>query len=90
MPDRLAQFNAALEASGFRAADSDQYARRFAMRRAMGLVRIDDTFPAITRPTIQHALGTLATRIESLQYDVNVEGLETEDGTTDFEVAIPG
>ena len=87
-PDRLAQFEAALEACGFRGADSRHYTRPFAMRRPVGLVPVDSTFPAITRPTIQTALGTLAVRVESLQYDVNVEGLEHEEGTVEFEEKI--
>jgi hypothetical protein len=35
-------------------------------------------------------LGPLATRVEALQYDVNVEGLEHEDGTVEFDAAITG
>jgi hypothetical protein len=85
---RLTQFATALEAYGFRTADSGHYTRQFAMRRPIGLVRVDNTFPAITRPTIQSALGPLAPRIESLQYDVSVEGLEHEDGTVEFEAAL--
>lgn len=87
---RLTQFTTALEACGFRTADSGHYTRRFAMRRAVGLIRVDSTFPAITRPIIQSALGPLAPRIEALQYDVNVDGLEHEEGTVEFEAAIPG
>ena len=85
---RLNQFTAALESCGFRDSDSGQYTRRFAVRRPMGLVRVDESCPAITRPVIQAALGPLATRIESLQYDVSVEGLEREDGTAEFEAAV--
>jgi hypothetical protein len=86
---RLKQFTSALEACGFRDADSGHYTRRFALRRPIGLIRVDKNFPAITRPTIQIALGTLASRIESLQYDVSVEGLESEDGTKGFSKVIP-
>jgi len=89
-PARLGQFTAALQACDCRDGDRQHYTRRFAMRRPMGLVRVDDKFPAITRPTIQTALGSLAPRIESLQYDVSVEGLEHEDGTVEFDAAIPG
>jgi len=86
---RLKQFTTALESCGYRAADSSHYVRRFVMRRPMGLVRVDSTFPAITRLAIQSVLGQHATRIESLQYEVNVEGLEHEDGTAEFDAAIP-
>jgi hypothetical protein len=86
---RLKQFTAALESCGFRQADSEHYLRRFAIRRPMGLVRVDKKFPALTRPSIQGALGQLASRIESLQYDVSVEGLESEDGTAGFSAIVP-
>jgi hypothetical protein len=89
MSSRLTQFTIALESCGFHTIDSGHYTRRFSMRRPMGLVRIDNTFPAITRPTIQSVLGPLSPRVESLQYDVNVEGLEHEDGTLEFESMIP-
>jgi hypothetical protein len=87
-PARLAQFTTALEASGFRTADAGLYTRRFAMRRPMGLVAVDNSFPAVTRPTIQKALGPLSSRVESLQYDVDVEGLEFEEGTSKFNSVI--
>lgn len=89
VPARLTQFAAALESCGFRNADRGHYLRRFAMRRPMGLVRVDKKFPALTRPSIQGALGQLASRIESLQYDVSVEGLECEDGTARFSAVVP-
>lgn len=88
-PARLTQFVTSLEACAFRNEDRDHYSRRFALRRPMGLVRVDSSFPAITRSTINNVLGPLATRIETLQYDVNVEGLEHEDGTREFDEVIP-
>lgn len=88
-PLRLSQFSTALERCGFRAADRAHYGRRFSMRRPMGLVPVDGSFPKITRLTIQDALGPVASRVESLQYDVNVEGLEHEDGTAEFKAVIP-
>jgi hypothetical protein len=89
VPGRLSQFTAAVEACGFRDTDRGYYTRQFLLRRPMGLVLVDESFPAITRPTIESALGFLAPRIESLQYDVSVEGLEHEDGTVEFETVIP-
>lgn len=89
VPTLHGRFEAALEGCGFHDADRAHYSRRFAMRRPIGLVRIDSSFPAITRMTIQNVLGPLAPRIESLQYDVSVEGLENEDGTDEFNLALP-
>ena len=55
------------------------------MRRPLAVATVDATFPAITRHVVQTALGTLAPRVESVQYDVNIEGLEHEDGTPGFD-----
>lgn len=81
-------FRQLLEANDYLMDDSDRYTRRFVLRRPLGLVHVNDSFPAITRPRIQSALGESAARVEALWYDVNVEGLETEDGTASFEAAL--
>jgi hypothetical protein len=83
------QFATALETYGFRNADTEHYNRQFAMRRPMATVPVDSSFPAITRLTIQGMLGKLADRIDAIQYDVSVEGLEYEDGTAGFYAAVP-
>jgi hypothetical protein len=81
---KRSQFLNALKLCGFRAEDGALYTRRFSMRRPIGIVAVDSAFPAITRSTIQTALGPLAPRIDGLQYEVNVEGLEHEDDTEEF------
>jgi hypothetical protein len=86
---RLQQFKSALESCGLFHSKLALYTRRFVMRRPLALVCVDKDFPAITRPVIQSALGTLASRVESLQYDVNLEGLEHVDGTRAFAAMIP-
>jgi hypothetical protein len=88
-PKRLSQFEAALEAYSFRKADSGQYTNRYVLRRPLAVARIDADFPALTRPMIQHILGVNAVRIESLEYDINIEGLEAEDGTIGFTSVLP-
>ena len=80
---------AALEGCGLHGSDIEYYTRSYAMRRPMAIVPVNGAFPAISRPAIQHLLGPLAARIDSVQYDVSVEGLEREDGTADFEAAVP-
>lgn len=88
---RLAQFTAGLEHYGYRDADGNQYKRRFALRRPLAVVPVDDRFPAITRPTVQAALGEeRSSRIDGLQYDVNLEGLEVEDGKPSFPAILQG
>jgi hypothetical protein len=83
--ERLAS---ALEACGFRPADAAHYSRRYVLRRPMAIVRVDKSCPAITRHVVQTALGSLATRVGSLQYEVTVEGLEHEEGTPQFDGAV--
>jgi hypothetical protein len=87
VPVKLSEFTSALALAGYREEDSVRYSRKFLMRRPLALVPIDSAFPAITRSGIQSLLGLNATRIESLSFDVNVEGLEHEEGSPDFEAA---
>lgn len=89
VPDRLQQFTAAAQACGLVQTELAHYARRFVLRRPLAVVPVDKHFPAITRPVIQSALGSLAARVETLTYDVNLEGLEHEDGTPGFKAALP-
>ncbi len=84
----LMQFTKALKAAGFHAEDASQYTRRFARRRPLAIIPVDGTFPSITRPMIQASLGSLAARVEAIQYEVNLEGLEHEDGSQRFENSI--
>lgn len=86
--DRLARFESALDVCGFRHEDAAHYSRCYVMRRPVGLVRVDKTFPMLTRKTVEGALGSLAARIGSVQYEVIVDGLEHEEGTSDFDAAI--
>jgi len=83
------KFLSALESSGYRTVDSVHYTRKFIMRRPMALVPVDHLFPTISRPVIQRILDTKASRVESIQYDVNVEGLECDETSTEFGAAIP-
>ena len=86
---RLGRFFDTLEKVGLRKADLPHYLRQYSFRRALAVVPVDKNFPALTRPVVQQSLGTLALRIESLQYAVNVEGLEKEEGTPQFSAVIP-
>lgn len=86
--ERTTKFEALLAFSDFSIADVAHYSRKFTQRRPLAIVPVDATFPSITRPTIQQALGPLATRVDSFRYEVNVEGLEHEQGSTVFEAAM--
>jgi hypothetical protein len=79
------RFQQSLRTCGFREEDSAHYSRLFAIRRPLAVVPVDAKFPAITRKVIQSTLGAaLGSRIGGLQYDVDVEGLEAEEGTPGF------
>jgi hypothetical protein len=88
-PVRADRFLVALERAGLRKVDFPHFQRQFALRRPLAIVPVNDKFPALTRPAIQSSLGPLAQRIESLQYAVNLEGLEMEEGTPGFSAVVP-
>lgn len=88
-PAHLSRFTDALESCGYRELDKAHYSRAFILRRPQAVVPVDSAFPAITRTALQTALGPLASRIESIQYDVDVDGLEHEDGTPVFNAVFP-
>jgi Putative PD-(D/E)XK family member, (DUF4420) len=86
---RTDRFLAALEKDGLHMPDLPHYGHQYSLRRALAVVPVDKKFPALTRPAIQKAMGTMSQRIESLQYAVNLEGLENEEGTPLFSAAVP-
>jgi hypothetical protein len=87
-PRRREDFSAALDASGFRDADASHYDRCFVLRRPMAIVQVSGTSPAITRRLLQDTLGEVASRIDSVEYDLNIDGLESDDGSASFSAAI--
>jgi hypothetical protein len=86
---RRKRFSDALERAGLQKADHAHDGRKYSLRRALAVVPVDQKFPALTRPAIQKAIGALSQRIESLQYAVNLEGLEKEEGTPQFAATVP-
>jgi hypothetical protein len=89
LPSDEKQFLTALESSGYSTVDHSQYNRLFALRRPVAVVPIDSQFPTITSSTLQALLGQEAHRIDRFVYDVNVEGLESEEGTEVYKTAFP-
>ena len=87
-PSRSAAFASALEASGVRKPDVQHYNRAFGMRRPMGVIPVDASCPAISRPMIQKVLGPLAARVGNVRYEVDVDGLEMEVGTASCEAIL--
>lgn len=78
------RFAAGLEACGFQIPDQIHYRRKFALRRPLAIAQVDKRFPAVTRPGIEKLLGARASRIESIQYEVNIEGIAVEEGHRTF------
>jgi hypothetical protein len=88
-PTRKARFVKSLEKLGVKGEDLAHYGRGFSLRRTMAIVPVDNNFPVISRTSLQNILGDLSQRIESLQYAVNLEGLEKEDGDPEFLAVVP-
>jgi hypothetical protein len=83
------QLQAALQESGFRDADRANYSRRYVLRRPLAAIHVDGRLPAITRASIQAKFGPQAARLEAVEYDLNIEGLEVEDENEAFSAAFP-
>jgi hypothetical protein len=88
-PKEKKDFLTALESNGYSSVDHAQYDRLFALRRPIAVVPIDSQFPTITSSTLQALLGQEAHRIDRFVYDVNVEGLESEEDTDVYRTAFP-
>jgi len=78
-----------LESCGYSSQDHSQYNRAFGLRRPLALVPIDSRFPTITSTSLQYLLGEEAHRIDRFVYDVNVDGLESEEGTEFYAEVFP-
>jgi hypothetical protein len=87
-PAQVARLEAALSSLDYRHADAVHYQRRYALRRPLAVVSVDDNCPAITPTQLRSAVGALLQRIGFVEYAVTLDGLEHEDGTEEFTVAI--
>jgi hypothetical protein len=83
------QFRDRLESCGYSSRDHSHYNRAFSLRRPLALVPIDSRFPTITSASLQDLLGKEAHRIDRFVYDVNVDGLESEEGTQLYTEVFP-
>lgn len=83
------QFRDRLESCGYSSRDNSQYNRAFGLRRPLAVVPIDSRFPTITSASLQELLGTEAHRIDRFVYDVNLEGLESEEDTQLYTEVFP-
>jgi hypothetical protein len=83
------QFRDRLELCGYSSRDHSQYNRAFGLRRPLAIVPIEARFPSITSDGLQTLLGQESNRIARFVYDVNVEGLEGEEGTQLYSQVFP-
>jgi len=84
----LARFRHSLHKCGFMEENGIPYDKRFILRRPLAIVPVVDPLPTLTRPRLAEATGAESNRIEHVWYDLNIEGLEFEDGSEVFRSAI--
>lgn len=84
LPDslRTKRLDELLVKTGLKDSELILYPKQWRLRRPIAHIPIDKKFPKISRPDISAILGGRASRIDYLEYSVNVEGLGTE--KTDF------
>lgn len=87
--NRQTQFHTALEALGYSPIDHPHYERPFSLRKPLAIVPIDEKFPSITSSSLSTLLGKEAHRVDRLVYDVNIEGLESSEGTSLYQSVFP-
>jgi hypothetical protein len=85
----LKAFHDSLESVGYVTADRSQYDRSFALRRPLALIPVDAKFPVITMSSLFTSIGEAAHRLDHIEYHVNVEGLESEEGTELYSTIFP-
>jgi hypothetical protein len=83
------EFHVHLESYGGVAHDYSQYDRSFDLRRPLAVIPVDSFFPAIVPSSLKSILGEEAHRVDHIVYDVNVEGLESEEGTKLYSEVFP-
>jgi hypothetical protein len=77
-------FQDRLDAMGYNYEHAQLYAARYVLRQSLSFIPIGEGFPRITLELIQHGLGEEAARVQTVQYDLNVEGLGHEQGQDGF------
>ena len=72
---RLKSFETCIRGLEYQDADARHYQRRHVLRNPAAVVPVDSQFPAVNSDAIEKALGAKASRVDNVQYDVNLEGL---------------
>jgi hypothetical protein len=81
---RLDGFNHNLKEIGWRDLDARHYSRSWRLRRPICAIPAKSGFPRLGRNSIGAVLGSNASRIDYVEYIVNVEGLGHEQGSAGF------
>jgi hypothetical protein len=79
-----------LDSMGYNHEHAQLYASRYVLRQPLAYIPIGEGFPRITLELIQHGLGEEASRVQTVQYDLNVEGLGFEQGQEGFPAFLGG
>jgi hypothetical protein len=80
----LREFENQLSTAGYREADAEQYTREYMLRKPLRVIQVSSEFPRIDRDIIATALGPVAARIEDVSYQVNLEGLGSDETEATF------
>ena len=84
------KFKELLRRAGYDDQHRSRYTQRYRQRTRPTLVRVDDTFPAISPATLLEVLGAdRVARVLDVEYSISVEGLGREDGSSEFLSVIP-
>jgi hypothetical protein len=78
------QVSSALAQAGFRDEDRRYYSRRYALRKPLRFMPVASHFPRIDRGAVQAILGNESSRVQHLQYEVDLEGLGVEEPDPGF------
>src|SRR5262249_28341141 len=73
-----------LASCGWQSEHDTFYETRFLFRTSPILITIDGSFPRISADRLALLDPDVRTRISNLSYDVNVDGLGSEEGSTEF------
>jgi len=83
-PSELREFEQLLSNTGFRPEDTGYYTREYMLRKSLGVIPVSIEFPRIDRKLIAKALGSLASRIEDVSYQINLEALGSDESERTF------
>jgi hypothetical protein len=90
-PTRGSRFSALLlDKFGYSAKDAQLYQSRFSFRSLPRVVPVDEACPHLVRSAIDSAVGfRQASRIVDVEYEIDLEGLGVEEGSSEYAKFIP-